>query len=90
MPMNARSSDSGIEIAVTMVDRSDMRKSRITTTAMTKPSAPSSASELMEVVMNGAWSKIVVKETSPSESLTESNSALTALEVSMMFALAVG
>ncbi len=43
MPMNVISTLVGIEIAVTRVARTDIRNTRITSTAKTKPSRPSFA-----------------------------------------------
>ncbi|CNL21770.1 Uncharacterised protein [Mycobacterium tuberculosis] len=52
--MNVMSTDVGIEIAVTSVERTDMRNTRITSTAITRPSRPSVASVSMDCTMNGA------------------------------------
>ena len=60
IPMNVIRTDAGIEIAVTRVERTDMRNKRMTSTANIRPSKPSVASELIDSSMNGAWSKAVV------------------------------
>ena len=57
MPMKAISSEVGIEIAVTTVGRTRRRNSRITPTAKSRPSRPSSASARIDSSMKGAWSK---------------------------------
>ncbi len=57
MPMNVINSESGMETAVTRVDRTDIRKTRITATAKPRPSRPSVVRSLMDFSMNGAWSK---------------------------------
>jgi hypothetical protein len=54
------SSDSGIEIAVTIVERTENRKSRITSTAKIRPSPPSVVRSSTDFSMNGAWSKATV------------------------------
>ncbi len=53
-PMKVTSTDSGIEIAVTIVERSDSRKTRITTIANSRPSSPSIARCWIDSSMNGA------------------------------------
>ena len=58
--MKVISTDAGIEMAVTRVERTESRNSRITITAKASPSRPSVASELIDSSMNGAWSKAIV------------------------------
>ena len=53
-PMNVTRRDSGMEIAVTSVERIERRKSRITTIAMTRPMRPSTVRSWMALVMEGA------------------------------------
>src|SRR5690606_4384747 len=59
-PIMAISSDSGIEIAVIRVDRTESRKSRITMIAKTNPSPPSTARSCSVCSIIGAWSKTVL------------------------------
>jgi len=54
MTANAASRDSGMDTAETSVDVTDMRNSRITTTANARPSMPSTARPSMDSVMKGA------------------------------------
>ena len=58
--MKVMSTDTGIEIAVTRVERIDRRNTRITITAKTRPSRPSVARLSMDCWMNGAWSNTTV------------------------------
>ena len=60
MPMKVMSTDTGIEIAVTRVERTDSRNTRITMTAKTRPSRPSVARLSIDCWMNGAWSNTTV------------------------------
>ncbi len=46
--------ETGIEIAVTNVDRTESRKIKITTMAMTSPSPPSLSRSSIDWVMKGA------------------------------------
>ena len=50
-------SDSGIEIAVMIVERSESRKTRMIKTAKARPSPPSTARSWMDCSIDGAWSK---------------------------------
>lgn len=54
MPMKVSSTEVGIEMAVTIVERTDSRNTRMTMTAKTRPSVPSVASASIELSMNGA------------------------------------
>ena len=54
MPMKVMSTLVGIEIAVTRVERTDSRKTRMTSTAKTRPSIPSTARVSMDCSMYGA------------------------------------
>src|SRR5437763_7714957 len=58
--MIARSTDSGIDTAVTSVARTDSRKPRITRTAKTNPRNPSRVRSWIDARMNGAWSSTTV------------------------------
>jgi hypothetical protein len=54
--MSAMITDSGIETAVTSVERTDSRNSRITITAKASPSTPSLMRLLIDRFTYGAWS----------------------------------
>ena len=54
MPTNVMSTLVGIEIAATSVERTESRKTKITSTAKTSPSRPSCASDSIDCSMNGA------------------------------------
>ncbi|MCY1224578.1 hypothetical protein D9M72_367410 [compost metagenome] len=54
--MKVMSRDSGMETAVTSVERTDIRNTRMTATAKPRPSRPSVVRSLMDFSMNGAWS----------------------------------
>ena len=60
IPMKVINTDTGIEIAVTRVERIDSRNTRITITAKTSPSRPSVASDSIDCWMKGAWSNTTV------------------------------
>ncbi len=60
MPMKVMSTDTGIEIAVTRVERIENRKMRMMITANRRPSSPSWARLLIDSWMNGAWSNTTV------------------------------
>ena len=49
-----------MEMAVTRVERTDMRKIKMTTTAKPSPSRPSTVRSWMDFTMKGAWSRTVV------------------------------
>ena len=79
------SSDSGIEIAVMTVARTESRKMRMTTTAKTRPSTPSLTRSSIDCLMNGAWSNTVWNATSSLIFSSMSGSAsLTPSEMSTM------
>src|SRR4051812_20476346 len=59
-PMKVTASDTGIDTADTRVERTEARKTRITTRANSRPSPPSVARPLIDSSMNGAWSKTTV------------------------------
>ena len=59
-PIMATSSDSGMEMAVISVERTDIRNSRITRTANPSPSAPSTVRSWIDCSISGAWSKTMV------------------------------
>jgi hypothetical protein len=54
MPMKVSSTETGMEIAVTRVERSEIRKMKITITANSNPSRPSCASDSIDCSMKGA------------------------------------
>ena len=54
MPTKVMSTETGMEMAVTSVDRTERRKTRITMTAKMRPSTPSTARLLIDSSMNGA------------------------------------
>ena len=54
IPMKVTSTETGIEIAVTIVERTDSRNSRMTSTAAARPSSPSRARLSIDCSMNGA------------------------------------
>jgi hypothetical protein len=83
MPMKVMSTETGMEIAVTSVERIDSRKTRITITAKTRPSTPSTARLLIDSSMNGAWSKTTVScVLLPSDSSMPGIRSCTSLETS--------
>ena len=49
-----------MEIAVISVERTDHKKSRMTSTAKTRPSAPSTARSWIDCSIRGAWSNTVL------------------------------
>ena len=59
-PIMATSSDSGMEMAVISVERTDIRNSRITRTANPSPSAPSTVRSWIDCSISGAWSKTML------------------------------
>ena len=77
-PMKVTRTEIGIERAVTSVERTETRKTKITTTAKSRPSRPSVANPSMECSMNGAWSNTTVRSrpgTSPVSSAIASSTA---------------
>ncbi len=60
MPMKVISTEIGIEMAATSVERIENRNRKMTITAKKRPSRPSVASELIDCWMNGAWSNTTV------------------------------
>ena len=71
-----------MEIAVTSVERTESRKTRITATAKPRPSSPSTVRSWMDCSMKGAWSKTVVNVASgPSCAASPGSSAATAWEM---------
>ncbi len=69
-----------MEIAVTRVERTDSRKTRITTTANSRPRAPSVARSWIDSSMNGAWSKTTVRLSPDTSSVSSSMASLSAWE----------
>ena len=87
MPMNVISTLVGIEIAVTRVARTDSRNSRMTSTAKSRPSMPSWASDSIDCWMYGAWSKTTMNsEPEPIESCRSGSAAVTARDTSTVLA----
>jgi hypothetical protein len=68
---SATITDSGMDTAVTSVDRTDSRKNRITSTAITRPSRPSVVRPSIDRSTNGAWSKTGVERGVPAEAAAE-------------------
>ena len=58
----AISSDSGIEMAVMIVERTESRNTRMISTAKPSPSPPSTARSWMDCSIDGAWSNTVLNE----------------------------
>ena len=83
MPMKVRSTEVGIEMAVTSVERIDRRKTRITMTAKKRPRRPSVASDSIDFSMNGAWSNTIVNSVPlPIDSASAGSAPCTARETS--------
>ncbi len=90
MPMKVTSSEAGIEIAVTSVERIETRKTKITRIAAARPSRPSVASVSMERSIEGAWSKTTVNSVfEPTFAATSSSASETACETSTVLPVAV-
>ena len=90
MPISVTSSDSGIETAVTRVDRTEARNTRITSTANPSPRMPSCTRVWMDCSMNGAWSKTTVMAASePSWASSSGTSSRTAWETETVSASGV-
>ena len=84
-PINVTNTEVGIEIAVTMVERIDNRKTRIIRIAKPRPSSPSTVRFSRDFSTNGAWSKIVTTVTSPSFSFSSAIFPSTPLETATVF-----
>ena len=81
MPMKVSSTETGIDTAVTIVERSEIRKMKITITAKSRPSSPSCASDSIDCSMNGAWLKTIVNSApSPSASASPGSASRTAFD----------
>ena len=81
--MKVSSTETGIETAVTIVERSEIRKMKMTMTANRRPSRPSCASDSIDCSMNGAWLKTTVNfAPSPSASARPGRASRTALDTS--------
>jgi hypothetical protein len=81
-PMKVISSDSGMETAVTRVERTDMRKRRMTATAKPRPRRPSVVRSLMDFSIKGAWSKTGVNLAfEPSSASSCGSKSFTACEI---------
>ena len=86
-PIRAMRRESGIEIAVMIVARTDSRKTRMTRTAKISPSPPSLSRSWMDCSMNGAWSKAETNSVSSPIDFSSSGSlSATAWETSTVFA----
>lgn len=80
--ISARTIESGMETAVTSVERIEARKTRITTTAKTRPSAPSVVRPEIDLETAGPWSETTVTSAPSPRSLRRSGSlSLTASEM---------
>lgn len=80
--IRARTTESGMETAVTSVERIDARKTRMTMTAKTRPSAPSVVRPSMDLETAGPWSLATVRSEPAPRSLRRSGSlSLTASEM---------
>lgn len=80
--IRARTTESGMETAVTSVERIDARKTRMTRTAKTRPSAPSVVRPSMDLETAGPWSLATVRSEPAPRSLRRSGSlSLTASEM---------
>ncbi len=88
-PMRVMSRESGIETAAMTVDRHDQRNARITSTAKSSPSPPSTERSWIDCSMKGAWSKMVMNSASR-VGARRSSSACTACEMSTTFAPCAG
>src|SRR5215207_10524433 len=88
--MKVISTEVGIEIAVTSVARTDNRNTRITSTANSRPSSPSVASDSIDCSMYGAWSNTTVNVAPgfvvSSEDSRSGSRAVTAFDTSTVFA----
>ncbi len=90
--ISARTTDSGMETAVTSVERSEARKTRITITAKRRPSRPSVVRLEMDLATGGPWSLTTVssapvpraERSSGSLSLTASEMATALPSLSMV------
>ncbi len=83
MERSATTSDSGMDTAVTMVERKENRNSRMTRIAKTSPNAPSVVSPSMDRSTKGAWSKTTVSSVpSPSARSSSGSRSCTARETS--------
>ncbi len=88
--MKVISTEAGIEIAVTIVERIESRKTRMTMTAIARPSMPSTASDSIDCSMNGAWSKTIVKRVFKPMSVSSCvSAAVTACETATMLPASV-
>ena len=72
--ISARTTESGMETAVTSVERIDARKTRITTTAKSRPSAPSVVRPEIALETAGPWSETTVSSAPAPRSLRRSGS----------------
>ncbi len=80
--ISARTTDSGMDTAVTSVERTEARKTRMIRTAKSRPSAPSVVSPLMDLETAGPWSLTTVSLAPEPRSLRRSGSlSLTAFEM---------
>ncbi len=80
--ISARTTDSGMDTAVTSVERIDARKTRMTRTAKSRPSAPSVVRPSMDFSTAGPWSLTTVSVAPAPRSLRSSGSlSRTACEI---------
>ena len=71
--MKVISTEVGIEMAVTIVERTESRNTKITTIAKIRPSVPSTARFSSDFSTKGAWSNTVTMVTAPSFFLKSSS-----------------
>ena len=86
-PTMAMRRESGMEMAVMIVARTDSRKTRMTRTAKIRPSPPSLSRSWMDCSMNGAWSNAETNSVlSPIIFSSSGSLSATACETSTVFA----
>ena len=81
-PIKVTRSEVGIEIAVTRVERHDLRKIRMMMTAKRRPSSPSWIRSSIDFSTNGAWLNVsLIVTLPPSLVFSSSSKGLIALEI---------
>ena len=84
--MNATRSDVGIEIAVTNVERHDLKKTKMIIIAKVRPRRPSLTRSEIDFSTNGAWLKVSLMVTLPPSFVASSSSrGLMPLEIDTVF-----
>ncbi len=84
--ISARTTDSGMDTAVTSVERTEARKTRMTTTAKSRPSAPSVVRPSIDLETAGPWSLTTVT-VAPEPSASRISGSLSATASEMATAL---